>query len=188
MTKKELRGEIRRRLDALSPAERQLKNTAIAFELLHLPEFRRARTVMLFASLPDEVDTAPIIAAALSGGRRVGLPRCQAQSHNLDVVEIQDPARDLAPGYHGIQEPTGDHLIVPEDLDFILVPGLAFNAAGLRLGRGAGYYDRFLARPDVTAVRCSIAFDCQVVDAVPRETHDLPVQIILTESRVIRAL
>lgn len=186
MTKAQLRDVIRRRIEALSAGERREKSAAAARRLAALPEFRDARTVMLFAAMPDELDTAPIIAAALAAGKHVGLPRCRPGTRQMDVVAITDPARDLAAGHYGIPEPVGDALIPPGDLDFILVPGRAFDRQGNRLGRGAAYYDRFLAGPAAVAFRCAVCFDCQLVDGVPHDPHDMPIHGIVTETTVVR--
>jgi 5-formyltetrahydrofolate cyclo-ligase len=186
VTKGDLRAEIKRRVEALSAHERRVRSEAVALRVLDLPEFRRARAVMLFASMPDEVDTSPIIAGALTAGKRVALPRCRPDGRELAVVEIHDPTADLAAGHYGIPEPVGRDAVDPGDLDFVLVPGRAFDRAGARLGRGAAYYDRFLAGAAAGATRCAVCFDCQLVDAVPRDPHDVSVQIIVTESGVVR--
>jgi len=144
--------------------------------------------VMLFAGMADEVDTSAIISGALAVGKRVGLPRCRPAGHQLDVIEIADPDADVAAGYYGIAEPVGKRTMAPAELDLVLVPGRAFDGQGNRLGRGAAYYDRFLAGPAARAVRCAICFDCQFVEAVPHDPHDVPVQVIVTETGVHRAL
>ena len=184
--KRDLRAEIARRIAALGEEERATGSRAVARRLLALPEFRRALAVMLFAGMPDEVDTAPVIAAALEAGKRVGLPRCRPGTREIEVVEVRDPERDLAPGTYDIREPVGASLIAPEDLDLVVVPGRAFDRRGNRLGRGAGYYDRFLAGAASRAVRVALCFHCQLVEDVPAGDTDVPVDIVVTDRELVR--
>jgi len=184
--KNRLRAAIRRHVAALSADERRAASDSIARRVLALAAFCQARAVMLFASMPDEVDTSAIIAGALAAGKRVGLPRCRPGGHELDVIEIADPAADPAPGRYGIPEPVGDCLIPPADLDLVLVPGRAFDRSGNRLGRGAAYYDRFLAGAAARALRCAVCFEGQLLPTVPHDAHDVPVHVIVTDKQVVR--
>jgi len=186
VTKDELRAEIARRIGLLTADERRRKSHAIAATLFATAEWQAARTVMLFAGMPDELDTSPIITGALAEGKRVGLPRCRPGARAMDIVRVTDPAADLAVGAYGIPEPVGDDLIAPVSIDFVLVPGRAFDRAGNRLGRGAAYYDRFLSGPAATALPCAVCFDCQVVPAVPCDAHDVPVRMVVTETETVR--
>ena len=184
--KRRLRAEMRQRISQLDEKARQAKSGVIAERVLSLPEFRCARTVMLFAGMADEVDTAPLIKGALAAGKRVGLPRCLPERRQMEVVEVSDPGRDLAAGAYGILEPVGRTLIAPEELDLIVVPGRAFDRCGNRLGRGAAYYDRFLVGSAAGAARLGICFHCQLLDAIPHLKTDIPVHIIVTEHETIR--
>ena len=184
MEKAEARREIKRRIAALSAAERRAKSLRISERLAADPHFSSARVVMLFASMPDEADTLPIIKAALAAGKTVVLPKVNEQTRDMAACPIEDVAADTASGTYGILEPHSDPVDVSA-IDFCLVPARAFDRAGARLGRGAGYYDRFMADPQFRAFRCGIAFHEQVLDEVPRDSHDLPVQLIITDLETI---
>jgi 5-formyltetrahydrofolate cyclo-ligase len=185
-SKQELRSRMESTILAMSPAERMERGARAQARLAETPEFRAARSVMIYNSDATEIDTHELVLASLESGKRVGLPRTEKGSRVLQVLEILDVRRDLERSRFGFKEPLSVlPPIAPESLQLILVPGRAFDADGNRLGRGGGYYDRFIARlsgPRLVA----LAFDCQVVAGVPHEAHDRPVDMILTEERVIR--
>jgi len=183
--KAEARTEIKRRVAALSPAERAAKNTLIREKLLAVPEFARASVVMLFASMADEADTLGIIDAALAAGKTVVLPKV-GKSGVMTVHCVRSVAADTAPGVYGILEPAGGEGVDASRIDFCLVPARAFDRSGRRLGRGAGYYDRFMSDPGFKAFRCGIAFREQIIEQVPHEPHDLPVELIVTDDGIIK--
>jgi len=185
MEKKEARREIRRRIEALTPAERAAKSEAVRARLLSLPEMTEARTVMAFLAMPDELDTRPMIEAMIAAGKRVYAPRTVASERRMIPLRIAG-FRKLRKGAYGIAEPDADETCPAEDIDFIVVPGRAFDRRGNRLGRGAGFYDRFMTQQGFRAVTCGIAFACQLLPSVPRKSHDLPVRIVVTEDEVLR--
>ena len=190
MTKADVRREVLACRDALPAQGAEAASRAIWERLRELPEFERARCVMFFASFGSEVRTLPMIADALRLGKRVALPACVPATRELDVREVCDCEQHLAPGVWGIPEPRCD-LCGPvglEEIDVVVVPGVAFDATGGRVGYGGGFYDGFLCayqreRPDGLVV--ALAFDCQVVDRVPTKPKDVPVPLILTEHRAI---
>ena len=172
-------------MSALPPAERAEKSLLIRDAVLRLPEYAAAHIVMLFAAMPDEVDTFPIIESALDARKLVVLPKVFAESRRMIACPIEAPA-ELSAGAYGILEPPGDAGAAPSEIDFCLVPARAFDRSGGRLGRGAGYYDRFMASPGFRAFRCGIAFHAQLLESVPAAEHDLPVHAVVTELEVIR--
>jgi 5-formyltetrahydrofolate cyclo-ligase len=184
MEKAEARREVERRIAALTAEQRADASARIRQRIAELREFLRARTVMVFAAMPDEVDTLPIIDDALAAGKSVALPYVRQEAGQMDARIVRDVAGDLVPGVFGILEPRNCPIVDPGSIDFVLVPGRAVDRQGNRLGRGGGYYDRFLARID--AVRCACVFAAQVLDAVPHAAHDLPVHLIVTEDGVLR--
>jgi len=184
--KAQARQEIARRLAALSAEERCAASARIRRLVAGLPEFQRARTVMLFASLPDEVDTLPVIADALAAGKTVALPRVDRKRRVIEAVAVRDVERDTAPGVFGILEPTGGEVVEAAAIDFVLVPARGFDRCGNRLGRGGGYYDRYMGQAGFRATRCGIAFAAQVLDAIPHDPHDLPVHLLVTEAETLR--
>ncbi len=185
MDKKQARAEIRRRLCALSPQQKAEKSNAVCERVMRLPEFRRARVVMLFASMPDEVDTRPLLAKSFADGKRVASPKCVTQERRILPVRIE-ALSDLVPGAYGILEPSGNECISHDDIDLVLVPGYGFDRKGNRLGRGAGYYDKFMSQPGFRAVRCAVTFATQILDDLPHDDHDIPVEILVTEDEVLR--
>lgn len=185
MEKREAREAIQRAVQGLTAEERTRKSAAVHERLMALPEMAAAGTVMLFVSMDDEVDTVPVIRRCLAAGKTVYAPRSVVASRRLIPSRLRS-LDDLAPGAYGILEPPPGDACRPEDIDLILVPARGFDAQGNRLGRGAGFYDRFMASPGFHAARVGIAFACQVLDAAPHDAHDLPVQIVVTDEAVIR--
>lgn len=185
MSKAELRSALRRRRAAL-PAEATYGwSASIAARLTMLDELRRAETIHCYASsLPGEVGTDGLIAQLLSERRRVLCPRVRAHGQ-LEHREVSALSQ-LVDAAFGLREP--DHELAPpadpRAADVIVVPGVAFDLEGGRLGMGGGYYDRFLA--EVPAPRVGLAFEMQLVDKLPMSAHDQRVDLIVTELRVIR--
>lgn len=136
---------------------------------------------MAFASFGTEIPTQPMVHALLASARRVLMPFVDGARMRAAVVEAPD---DLAPGSRGIPEPLDPVAVDPGPDVAVLVPGVAFDEHGRRLGYGGGFYDSFLAT--TPALRIGVCFDCQIVAEVPVESHDLPVRVIVTERRVIR--
>lgn len=186
MEKAQAREEIARRLAALSPEQRRDASQRIRRLVAGLPELQQAKTVLMFLSIADEVDTFPIIADALAAGKTVAVPKVDRKRRAMDAVVLRDLKHDLVPGAFGILEPRGNEVVPPGAIDFALVPARGYDRAGNRLGRGGGYYDRYMAHPHFRAVRCGIAFAAQVLDAIPHGPHDLPVHILVTEDGVLR--
>ena len=184
-----LRARVRRaalaRRDALAAAVRARLSRRIARRVAALPEFRRAATVMAYAAFRSEVDTAPLIAAALAKKKRVLLPCTVVEGRTLEPREFTAGAL-LVAGAYDIPEPPPDAPRADAaDIDLVIVPGACFDEAGNRLGYGGGYYDRFLPRAS-RAATVGVAFEAQVVPAVPSAEHDVPLGAVVTERRVIR--
>jgi len=172
--------------DAVAPAVRAAGAQDIARRLRALPSFAEARCPLLTLPFRSEWDTHPLVAIALAEGKTVALPRVNGATRMLDLHEVRDVARDTAPGYRGILEP--DPALPRVDIraiDWVLVPGVAFDAAGRRLGYGGGYYDRLLALMPKATPRVAGAFEVQLVPVVPAAPHDLVVDTLATESRLL---
>jgi 5-formyltetrahydrofolate cyclo-ligase len=132
--------------------------------------------------LPDEPHIRPLLDRALAEGKAVTLPRFVLSNDCYEAALIRDPHQDLAVGKFGIAEPTAFCEAFPlKRLDLVLAPGLAFDWHGHRLGRGKGFYDRLLSA--VSGKTCGVAYDQQMVDAVPIEPHDIRLNCIITPSR-----
>jgi 5-formyltetrahydrofolate cyclo-ligase len=167
------------------PAEPRVAASARARALLEKQaNWREAGSILFFAPLPMELDIWPLIANAIAAGKTASLPRFMAETAQYAACRIEDPESDVRPGRFGIREPLPRCPVVPLNrLDFILVPGVAFDLHGRRLGRGKGFYDQLLAA--VRGTTCGVAFDEQIVRAVPVEPHDVYLNCILTPTRWI---
>ena len=181
-----LRTRILSARDSLSAIERQRKSRAITERLLALPEFADARNVFAYVSFRSEVGTQPLIAHCLKKGVTVSVPLTLVKEHRLRPYAITDPGRDLVPGYCGILEPLQAlPLVDPASIEVVVTPGSVFDAMGGRLGYGGGYYDRFLQTAAPQALRVGLAYDLQVIAAVPLESHDQQLDYLITETRTI---
>lgn len=181
-TKSALRARIGAVRDALSTAERAAKSAAIVQRLSNWDVFARAQTVFAFVSTRSEVDTAGIIAAALAQGKTVGAPRTLLAQRRLEFRRLLDPAEGLVPGPFGIAEPGADAPVLgPAAAELILVPGLAFDARGYRVGYGGGFYDRLLGDPALKAVAVGVGFEEQMIQRAPATERDRPVDWIVTD-------
>lgn len=181
-SKERRRIEIRQRLRARNPAEREVDSHRIRQRLLALPEWASARTLLLFHPLPSEPDSLPLLHLALADHRTVALPALDPTTGQYLPRQVTSTTAQLATGPLRILEPLPTAPLVPwKQLDFLLVPGLGFTPDGWRLGRGRGHYDRLLSQTQ--GFRCGIAFDEQIVDDLPLELHDRRLDCILTPSR-----
>jgi 5-formyltetrahydrofolate cyclo-ligase len=177
ITKVAIRETVKKRLAAIAPAEYAGFNTVINELFLDLERVKRATSIMIYYSIGDEVETVLIIRKLLFMNKTVSLPVCTA-SKNLMAGIITDPAQLITTRF-GLKEPDPHQLISPDFIDMIVVPGLAFDERGFRLGRGAGYYDRFLSgRPN--SFKLGLAYDFQVFPCIPAEPHDIRMDGLLT--------
>lgn len=203
-TKGELRAAIRRLLAGVPDAQVKRQSNQIARHLLVPSWLLKARVLVAYAPLAREADVRFVAAAwALRArstpGVRLCLPRLDWASRLMEAVEVRDWDRDLVPVRHapgalpkpppdGLLEPRPGLPVVPlEDVEIVLVPGLAFDRRGGRLGRGVGFYDRFLARLPARAITVGVALDGQVVESVPTEPHDVRVAYLATTAGVVPA-
>jgi 5-formyltetrahydrofolate cyclo-ligase len=179
-----LRRKVASEMRGLS-SERRMAAAARARALMEQQRvWQEAQAVLLFAPLPDELDVWPLVGAALASGKQVALPRYASAASEYIACWVREPEKDLEVGQYGIREPNERCAIAPLlRLDFILVPGVAFDLHGRRLGRGRGHYDRVLAAARGTT--CGVAFDEQIVREVPVEPHDIHLNCILTPTRWI---
>jgi len=172
--------------DNIPPEVRRAKNKMVCERMLSLDEFRNASIIFFFASFRTEVDTTEMIKTSLTSGKRVLLPKVDKDRHELLLYEIRDFS-ELAPGYMGIPEPTfqGRQMSI-NDADIVIIPGAGFDASGNRIGYGGGYYDRLLSglQKDIPVI--APAYEEQIEDCIPSEPHDIRVQMIVTDRRVIR--
>jgi 5-formyltetrahydrofolate cyclo-ligase len=180
--KQALRNEVGARIKRMLPGDRAAASARARALLAAQPLWKTAQWVLFFAPLPEELDVWPLLTEALSAGKSVALPRFVADNRTYEVCQVHDVKSDLQPGHFGIREPASRCARLPSTrLDFILVPGVAFDLQGRRLGRGKGYYDQLLRTVRGTA--CGAGFDEQIVDEIPFESHDVSLNCVLTPTR-----
>jgi len=180
-SKLSLRKQVAEARDSLSLKARESKSSEIEERLFLLREFKSAAAIMFFASFRSEVETLPMIRHSLAVGKRIILPKVNGE--DLRLFEIHDVDKDLSQGTWGIPEPREIYPVTILDVDFMIVPGVAFDLNGNRLGYGAGYYDRIL--PLYKKETVALAFEIQIVPEVPISALDIPVKKIVTEKRTI---
>jgi len=141
---------------------------------------------MFYVEMPDEVMTLGMIERALKEEKRLCAPRILLTEHRMILIEAQlkNGKVLLRRGAYGIYEPAGEKIIYPEDIDFVVAPGRAFDRSGRRLGRGMGYYDDFLKQLNSVVPLCALAFDCQLLEEVPTDENDFPIDALITESNI----
>ena len=179
LTKEQVRKSVKTRLSALDDADRGARDAAIAARFLSTAEYRLASSLFLYHSTAREAGTHIILERALADGKTVYLPRVEGEKMFLVPYQAGDP---LTVGAFGISEPTGKAANVIPDL--AVIPLVAFDRSRARLGKGKGYYDRFLASYGGTSI--AIAYAEQEVDAVPTEPFDVAPQAIITDKECIR--
>lgn len=185
--KRSLRSRIQAGRDQLTPLLRGELSAAITARLIARLDVDRPRVVSSFVSFGSEFDTGAFNAAVLSRGTALVLPRIRRAERCLDLLLVADLARDLVPGVWGILEPDPRRCISVDisAVDWCVVPGLAFDRSGRRVGYGAGFYDRLLSAGH--CLKVAPAFQLQLVDRVPTEPHDRCVDFVVTESETVTA-
>ena len=187
MSKNELRQSVIAARNRLAEEEIKDKSSAVASRFLELAEYLRAGTVMAYVDFRNEVQTGPIIRDALGKDKRVVVPITDVAGKKLTPSQIIDFPGDLAPGAWDILEPKPECVrpVPPEEIDLVIVPGVAFDTSGNRLGYGGGFYDRFLLTTGSGCVYAALAFELQIRPNVYPGEHDLPVHLLVTEDRVL---
>lgn len=171
-----------------SQSNRQQLSQQIVERFLDTPEYASAETVLFYVDVRDEVQTRQAIPAALASGKRIVVPYCVGRE--LALFHLRS-FTELEPGAFGILEPAtylrdeASRRVLPQDLDLVLVPGVAFDLQANRLGYGQGFYDRLLETIRPGTARIAVAFDSQIVPQIPVASHDIPMTQVLTESRTL---
>lgn len=187
MNKKLLRQQARRKRDSLNWLEIQGKSHEISQRLLLMPEYQKAKTVLFYLSFNNEVDTQGIINNAWQQRKKVLVPICQTATKNLLLSEFRSFS-ELTSGTWNIPEPKKEYVrpFPPSQVDLAIIPGLAFDLQGNRLGYGAGYYDRFLPTLPSSCPKIALSYDLTMLEFLPTEEHDIPMDYIVTETTIHR--
>jgi len=186
MEKDALRAKFMALRRAMTEAERIEKSEAIRQVVIATDQFHESSVIALYSPIRHEVDTEGIFHAARRLGKTTAYPLVSRERHALRFFSVDEPDR-LIPGTYGIKEPDAYNApeIAVHELDMILVPAVLLDMNGFRLGYGGGYYDRLLSDPSMRAHATAVVYDFQVVRRLPRQDHDVPVDRIITENRVI---
>ena len=186
MSKKDLRDKLRRIMADIDAVTLRERSARACRRLADQPEFMRAEVVMVFLSTAHEIDTASLVLHAWEAGKRVLAPRISWEQRRMLPTEIRSLTDDISRSPLGVREPVSGPPIPVADIDLVLVPGLGFDHVGHRIGRGRGFYDRFLAHRDFRGVACGLALAEQFVDPIPAGPHDRPVELLVTDEQVRR--
>lgn len=185
--KNKLRENILDRRTKMSSEEVNDKSILIQERLYSTQHYQSARTIMTYVDIQNEVETRSIITKALEEGKNVVVPMC-GPNYSLSPIKI-DSFEDLRQGTKGILEPsTNSSVVDKQKIDLILVPGIAFDRKGNRLGYGLAYYDRFISDLSPSTVNIALAYSFQVLTEIPFEKHDQKVNIIITEKEIIKCV
>ena len=175
--KERIRNEIRMRTASLTEAYTSKASREITEQVLALPQWREAKTVMAYVSLPGEPDTGELIRSALKAGKTLLLPRC-LDGQRMEALPVSDPG-ELVPGRLGIPEPPAAENGTAPEPDLILVPCVSASPTGNRLGHGAGYYDRFLE--NISAFTVCLCFRALMSIQLPADATDIPMDLVVMD-------
>ncbi|HUV65993.1 MAG TPA: 5-formyltetrahydrofolate cyclo-ligase [Sedimentisphaerales bacterium] len=185
MDKAQLRRTLLNRLYALPSEQRTERSRKACQNLVSIEPFQSASTVMMFVSLPHEVDTSEAILHAWQLGKVVAVPKISWEQRHMIPVQINSLETGFSTSAFGLRNPIAGVPVPFEDIDLVVTPALGFDKQGNRLGRGGSYYDRFFANDQLRALKCGFAFAEQVMDSIPVTEHDQPVDMLVTDEGVI---
>lgn len=181
-----IRRQLRETLARISETDRHAKSLAACALMGSSPEFAGAGTIMLYLSTAHEVDTAPLALRAWQEGKTVVVPKVSWDQRRMLPVEISSLHTDITTNRLGIREPVGGKPVPTNLIDLVIVPGLGFTASGHRIGRGMGFYDRFLAQSDFIGLSCGFGFEEQVIAELPVLDHDMALSMLVTDRGIRR--
>jgi len=190
MNKEEIRRNTLKKRISLSSEDIKNKSRQLLLNLAETVEYRNSQNIMFYVATRSEVQTEEMIKMSIKMGKNVFVPIILPECLNLAPSKIFDFDSELEKGKKGILEPKKEYyrLFPPEDIDLIIIPGVAFDLNGNRIGRGFGYYDNFLRKVHPSAKIIALAFEMQVVKKIPNDKNDIPVHKIITEKRIISSI
>ncbi len=184
--KQTIRNQIRQTMRDLGNETLHAASKAAAKNLTASNHFLRASTIMIFLPIKFEIDARPIALRAWQSAKVVTVPLVSYEQKHMIPVEVRSFDEPMDEDRYGVQTPANATPHPIDEIDLIVVPGLAFDTAGNRLGRGGGFYDRFLAHPDFRGKICGFATEQQIVENVPTDHHDVSMDLIVTDKRTIQ--
>ncbi len=188
MDKERLRLRLQKRLLAIPPEQRSEKSKKACRNLISTPQFQNASAVMMYLSMPQEVDTSEAILCAWQLGKVVAVPKISWQQRHMIPVRINSLETGFSTEVAGLRNPITGVPMPLQEIDLVVAPALGFDRKGNRLGRGGSYYDRFFANEELKAVRCGFAFAEQLVDSVPVTELDEPMNFLVTDEEIISVM
>lgn len=185
MKKNALRNEIKQRLVQMSKDDIIAHSRQICEQIIDSDVFRKASVVMMYLPLPYEVDTTLLILTAWQQGKTVAVPKISWEQRHMIPVEVTSLETGLKTESMGLRTPTNGVPVPFDEIDLVITPGLGFDVNGNRLGRGGAFYDNFFKHEKMTAARWAVAFNRQVCDEIPHDENDVPVDVVVTENKMI---
>jgi 5-formyltetrahydrofolate cyclo-ligase len=185
MEKSALRHEIKQRLIQMSKEDRIGKSKQICEQITDSDVFCKASVVMMFLSLPHEVETIPLILSAWQQGKTVAVPKVSWEQRHMIPVELTSLETGLKTEQMGLKTPTNGVPVPFDQIDLVITPGLGFDKHGNRLGRGGAFYDNFFKHGEITAARWALAFSQQICVEIPHDDNDVPIDAVVTENEII---
>jgi 5-formyltetrahydrofolate cyclo-ligase len=185
-SKPAIRRRLRQVLAEMSEQDRQEKSRAACHFLTQTDEFQSARVLMLYLSTPTELDTSSLALAAWQDEKTVLVPKVSWDQRRMLPVGITSLQSGITVSAPGVREPISGQPMPVNMIDLVIVPGLGFSPAGHRIGRGMGFYDRFLSQSDFIGISCGLAFEEQIVETLPMLDHDVPLGMLVTDRGIRR--
>lgn len=182
--KKDLRQSLRQAVDAIPADDLHHRSFQACNRVAESAAYCRSDVIMVFLSLPKEIDTTSLVLRAWRDGKRVLAPKVNWDQRRMLPIEIVSLADNISEGAMGLREPVEGSPFPIEQINLVIVPGLGFDCQGNRIGRGKGFYDRFLGHEGWQGVSCGLALEDQVVEHVPTGEHDVPVDMLVTDAAI----
>ncbi len=169
----------------MSPELQAEKSRLACQALVDLDAFKNAGVIMLYLPIPNEVDPIQAVLAAWQQEKTVLMPKVSLEQRHLIALRCTSLDDEFEAGPLGTRHPAAGQPWPADNIDLVIVPALAYDRTGNRLGRGGGFYDKFLSEPGINAIKCGLAFDEQVLDEIPTQSHDQPVDMLVTDKEVL---
>ncbi|MBN1972923.1 MAG: 5-formyltetrahydrofolate cyclo-ligase [Sedimentisphaerales bacterium] len=185
MDKAQLRLKLKNCLLNMDEKQRAEKSRQACKNLAELPQFQEAETIMMYLSLPYEIDTSEAILQCWKSGKTVAVPKISWEQRHMIPVQINSLETGFSTGALGLRNPISGVPVPFEDIDLVVTPALGYDKKGNRLGRGGSYYDRFFANEKLRAYKCGFAFAEQIIDSIPVNENDKPVDSLVTDNGVM---